>query len=303
MSLEPNQLREVRPQSRGRLHALDDACTVGHPAGRRSRPEVALRFDRLAEVSVAQSASRSVCRILSHDPALAEVIPSSQREQAIAECIARAVHIPAGPWGSEGVSIAPDGVGLLVLQGLLIRRVGVDGRFGAELLGEGDLLRPWQGEDVPPTLPRTTGWRVLEPAGMALLDMSAARRLARYPELIGRLVGRALERSRNLTVNMAIVHQPRVDVRLHMLFWQLADRWGRVRPDGISVPLHLTHEVLADLAAARRPTVSSALSELANRGLVRSSRSGWLLSGEPPGELLELQQVALGEPDTNRSER
>ncbi len=230
-----------------------------------------------------------MCHILSEEPALAEAIPTAHRQQAVDECIAQIARIAPGRWRGEGAAIIREGIGLLVLQGLLIRRVGIDGRFGAELLGEGDLLRPWQGQDVPPTLPRTTGWRVLEPTRVAVLDLPAARRLARYPELTGRLVGRALERSRNLAVNMAIVHQPRVDVRLHMLFWQLADRWGRVRNDGVSVPLHLTHEVLADLVAARRPTVTSALSELADRSLVRLIDTSWLLSGEPPGELLELQ--------------
>ena len=97
---------------------------------------------------------------------------------------------------------------------------------------------------------------------------------------------------------MAIVHQPRVDVRLHMLFWQLADRWGRVRSDGISVPLRLTHTVLAELVAARRPTVTSALSELADRGVLRAVDGAWLLSGEPPGELLE-----CGEPSRSPNAR
>lgn len=241
-------------------------------------------------------AARRVCHVLDEDPALAEAVAESHRQQAVEECIAQTVHLAPGRWSSQRVANTPDGIGLLVLEGLLIRRVGIDGRFGAELLGEGDLLRPWQGEDVPPTLPRTTGWRVLEPTLLALLDMPAARRLARYPELTGRLVGRAIERSRNLAVNMAIVHQPRVDVRLHMLFWQLADRWGRVRSDGVGVPLHLTHAVLAELVAARRPTVTSALSELADRGLVRLIDATWLLSGEPPGELLELQHAAVEPP-------
>ncbi len=178
-----------------------------------------------------------------------------------------------------------------MLSGLLIRRVGIDARFGAELLGEGDLLRPWQGEDEPPTLPVTTGWRVLEPTRMAVLDEAFARRMARYPPLSGRIAGRALKRSRDLAVNMAIVHQARVDVRLHMLFWHLAARWGRVRSDGVSLPLRLTHNVLADLAAARRPTVTTALSELAKRDLVHAVEGGWLLLGEPPGELLELAPV------------
>jgi len=40
--------------------------------------------------------------------------------------------------------------------------------------------------------------------------------------------------------------------------------------------------VLADLVAARRPTVTSALSDLSRRGLVRGVDEGWLLSGDSP---------------------
>jgi CRP/FNR family cyclic AMP-dependent transcriptional regulator len=236
----------------------------------------------------------SVCQVLSEDPDMAEAIAPADRHRAIDECIAPAVRIPRGRWGVQRIDVMRDGIGLLVLQGLLIRRVGIDGRFGAELLGQGDVLRPWQGEDAQPTLPRMTGWRALEPTRMAVLDRRAAQRFARYPELTGRLVGRALERSRNLAINMAIVHQARVDVRLHMLFWHLADRWGRVRSDGIVLPLHLTHTVLADLVAARRPTVSSALAQLARRGLVGLVDDAWLLSGEPPAQLLELRAAAMG---------
>jgi len=235
--------------------------------------------------------SSELSRVLEEDAELAEAIPVEQRELAVKECMARTISIPAGLWHAPQTVLSGEGIGLLVLRGLLIRRVGVDGRFGAELLAAGDLLRPWQGEDGAPTLPTTTGWRVIEPARMAVLDERFARRLARYPQLIGRLVGRALERSRNLAVNMAIVHQARVDVRLHMLFWHLAGRWGRVRSNGVALPLHLTHNVLADLAAARRPTVTSALSELAKQDLVHQADEGWLLSGAPPGELLELVSV------------
>ncbi|HEY3828036.1 MAG TPA: Crp/Fnr family transcriptional regulator [Solirubrobacteraceae bacterium] len=243
-------------------------------------------------MSVASTASPSVCRVLDEDRDLAEAVPARDREQAARECIAREVSIPAGRWqNTQSALLLGEGIGLLVLSGLLIRRVGVDARFGAELLGEGDLLRPWQGEDEPPTLPVTTGWRVLEPTRMAVLDEAFARRMAHYPPLSGYIVGRALRRSRELAVNMAIVHQTRVDVRLHMLLWHLAARWGRVRSDGVSLPLHLTHNVLADLAAARRPTITSALTDLAKRDLVHALDHGWLLLGEPPGELLELAPV------------
>lgn len=189
--------------------------------------------------------------------------------------------------------MTPGGIGLLLLGGLLIRRVGIHRGFGAELLGQGDLLRPWQGEQATSSLSRTTGWRVLEPARIAVLDQRAAARFARYPQLTGRLVARALERSRNLATMMAIAHHTRIDVRLHMLFWHLADHWGRVRPDGVLVPLRLTHEMLADLVAARRPSVSTVLTELARRNLVQRDGLGWLLSGEPPGELLEIERIQV----------
>ena len=241
-----------------------------------------------------RSSPRAVCHVLREDVALGEAVPFAQRQRATEECIAAAVEIPRGRWMGLQDDLLPDGIGLLVLNGLLIRQVGVGGGFGAELLGEGDLLRPWQGEDAQPTLTHTTGWRVLEQTRVAVLDRKAAHRMARYPELTGRLVGRALERARNLAVNMAIVHQARVHVRLHMLFWHLANRWGYVRPEGVVLPLRLTHSVLADLVAARRPTVSTMLSKLASDGLVLPLERGWLLSGEPPGELLELQELAAG---------
>lgn len=232
--------------------------------------------------------------MLSEDPELAEAIPAASRARAIGECIAPVAHLRRGTWSGREPELSDAGIGLLVLNGLLIRRVGIDRRFGAELLGEGDLLRPWQGEDALPSLPQTTGWKVLEATRVALLDERVAQRLANYPELTGRLVGRALERSRNLAVNMAIIHQPRVDIRLMMLLWHIAGRWGHVRTDGVYVPVPLTQTVLADLVAARRPTVSTAVNELTRAGGLTLLRSGWLLSGEPPGELLELGVGLVG---------
>ncbi|HTX13587.1 MAG TPA: hypothetical protein VME22_33525 [Solirubrobacteraceae bacterium] len=189
--------------------------------------------------------------------------------------------------------MTPDGIGLLVLRGLLIRCEGVEGGFGAELLGQGDLLRPWQGEDAQSTLLHTSGWRVLESARIAVLDGPAATRLARYPELTGRLVARALERSRNLAAAMAISRQKRVEVRLHMLFWHLADRWGRVRPDGVVVSLRLSRWMLGDLVSAERQSVSIGLASLARQGLLCYSRGEWLLCGDPPGELLQVRSIRV----------
>jgi CRP/FNR family cyclic AMP-dependent transcriptional regulator len=236
----------------------------------------------------AHPASHEFCHVLREDPDLAEAVPAARRALAIEELTARVLRLPTGELPAELSSRAYDGIGLLVIKGMMLRRVGIEGRYGAELLGESDVLRPWQ-EDVSATLNTTTGWLVIEPSRVAVLDEEFARQIVRCPELVGRLVGRGVQRSRHLAVNMAIVHQARVDVRLHMLFWHLAGRWGRVRSDGTMLRLRLTHSVLADLVAARRPTVTSALSDLSKRKLVRLVDDGWLLSGEAPGELFEVR--------------
>jgi CRP/FNR family transcriptional regulator, cyclic AMP receptor protein len=224
--------------------------------------------------------SGALCYVLEEDAELAEAIEPGQRSLARQSVVAREIQLAPGAWPTRPAA-AYGGLGLLLLEGVLLHRIGVEERFGAELLGEGDLLRA---PDRPgeTTLSLTNDWLVLERARLAVLDDGFERQLAQFPQLAGRLVSRAVARSRQLTVNMAIVHQARVDVRLHMLMWHLAGRWGRVRADGVVVPLHLTHAVLSDLVAARRPTVTSALSELGRRGVVLAVDEGWLLCGDPP---------------------
>jgi CRP-like cAMP-binding protein len=100
-----------------------------------------------------------------------------------------------------------------------------------------------------------------------------------------------MQRSRTLVVNMAIAHYPRIDRRLLMLMWHLADRWGRVTPDGIRVPLRLTHQQLADLVASRRPSVTSGLHRLVEEGRLSRLGDDWLLHGEPPRELYEVERA------------
>jgi CRP-like cAMP-binding protein len=232
---------------------------------------------------------RDRSQILVEDPGLAEALGGERLSAAVRDCVAVTIHVPRGVWDpSDDLDGFHAGIGLLVLEGLLVRRVGLAQRFAAELLGDGDVLRPWQREDIATTLPRSGGWRALEPCRLALLDSRFALRAGRYPEVISSLFSRVLRRSRMLAINIAIVHHPRVDVRLHMLFWELADRWGTVHRDGVRLPLRLTHAVLADLVAAQRQTVSKALGDLAARGSVAWKGDAWVLRGSPPAELDEL---------------
>src|SRR5436309_6150788 len=196
-------------------------------------------------------------QLLRHDPDLAEYLHGERLAQATHECAVRVVSFESGQWNPlERVGELPRGLGLLVLDGLMLRRVGMGGRYGSELLGEGDLLRPWQDEEPVATHPRPGRWRVLRRGRLAVLDYEFSLRLGRYPGLFPCLLNRAVRRSRHMAANIAILHQPRVDVRLHMLMWELAARWGHVSTDGVRLPVRLTHATLAELVAARRPTVT-----------------------------------------------
>lgn len=235
---------------------------------------------------VVEAAGDEASPVLVEDPELAGGLQGERLAAAVRDCVARTIQLPTGPWTPiDETGNSSFGMGLLILEGLVARRVGVAGRFAAELLGAGDLLSPGQHEDLSATLPRTGKWHVLRPSRVAVLDGDFVIRLTRYPEVMSTLFARALRRARYMAVNMAIVQQPRIDLRLKMLFWELADRWGIVRQGGVYLPLHLTHSMLADLVAARRPTVTKALGELAERSAVTWTGEAWLLSGSPPAEL------------------
>jgi CRP/FNR family transcriptional regulator, cyclic AMP receptor protein len=115
---------------------------------------------------------------------------------------------------------------------------------------------------------------------IAILDRAFAARAAPFPEVATAISGRAMRRVRNLAVEMAIVHYPEVRRRLLLVLWHLADRWGQVTPDDVRIPLRLRHQLLADLVGARRPSVTSALTQLTNEGLVRRDQRGLVLVGD-----------------------
>jgi CRP-like cAMP-binding protein len=222
--------------------------------------------------------------VLDEDRALAELIPDRERGPARAASSAALLERPAGNWDAiADADVARSGFGLLVLGGVLMRRVGFEGRYGAEVLGPNDLLRPWESDgDVGGLLPFEAQWRAMTPVRLAVLDLAWATRMAPYPRLAGELTGRALARSRRLAASMAIVQLPRLDERLWLLFWELADRYGRVHVDGVHLDLPLTHEMLSHLAAARRPSVSGAVTRLTESGRLRRAGRAWVLAGGPP---------------------
>jgi CRP/FNR family cyclic AMP-dependent transcriptional regulator len=185
---------------------------------------------------------------------------------------------------SERLAAAAPGPGMLVLDGVVSVNVRVGDRVAAELLGPGDVVEACQpaSEDL---VACATEWRGLVPTRMAVLDGDFAQRVRPWPQIMQALLGRAERRTRNLNVQRAITSQPRLEVRLALLLWHLAARWGRVEPGGIRLPLPLTHQLLGRLVGAERPSVSHALARLARSGLVTGHGDEWHLHGRVEDQL------------------
>jgi CRP/FNR family cyclic AMP-dependent transcriptional regulator len=223
--------------------------------------------------------------LLDADPELGRLLQGQRLIDARRDLLCRLHTLERGPWDAERLrSAGPEHVGLLLLEGVLAREIALEDNVSAELLGPGDIVRPWQAQAPSQLMRAEVRWTVVEEARFAILDRHFAVQLARYPEVNAMLIDRLTERAQRLAMMQAISQLNGVERRLLALFWHLSERWGRVVRDGVAVPVPLPHRVIAQLVGARRPTVSTALGTLAERGeLLRRADGGWLLTGEPVG--------------------
>jgi hypothetical protein len=221
--------------------------------------------------------------VLSVDRELAERLEGVRRARAESLSVARVLRREVGVWDArQDARHGRDGLGLLVIDGTLVRRVGLAGRYGAELLSAGDVLQPARHDGEEATLPFEAAWHVLSPLRLAVLDLAWMRQIAAYPEVFAELAARIMVRSRRLASLLAIAQHHRLEDRLRLLFWELADRYGRVGPDGVRLDLRLTHELISHVVGAHRPSVSAALSRMEDSGQLRRQGRNWVLLGAPP---------------------
>lgn len=225
------------------------------------------------------SATVLTVNVFEQDPGLLAGLDAEARANAVR--VGEAERITFAP--GKAVFEPSDGFGLLVLDGFLCRVAEVTDRSSVEVLGRGDVLRPWEDGRAEAPVPVTSFHRVLSPASMAVLDREFAEAVAPWPRVAEAISGRFLERARWLALELALTRVRRIEDRLHILFWHLADRWGRVERTGTVVcPIPLTHDLLAGMVGAQRPTVSTAITQLAVQGRVTRDRDGWALHGAPP---------------------
>src|SRR5919107_4777799 len=110
-------------------------------------------------------------QLLEADPDLGMLLTDGSRADAERELTVRTYQVPTGPWDVTRLSgTSGDHVGLLILDGVLSRELVVADHVSAELLGPGDLVRPWQGSAGAGLLPVHAVWSVLSTVTLAVLD-------------------------------------------------------------------------------------------------------------------------------------
>jgi DNA-binding transcriptional ArsR family regulator len=193
---------------------------------------------------------------------------------------ARVQEVSAGEFDLAPMLTQPQGgLGVLLVDGVVALDVKVGHRTVSELVGGGDLLASWTGDDDVVLLESETFARALVRTRIAILDRDFAERIRPWPQIVQALLRRAVRRTMELNVHRAATCHPRADVRIALLLWHLAERWGVVGADGILVPLPLTHRLIGQLVGAERPSVSHALARLSRAGLVTRETNGLVLHG------------------------
>lgn len=223
-------------------------------------------------------ASSSRLSLLDAEPELATWIAPSQRPEAAVATRVPEVVLERGPFDPDAVyRLGRDAFGAIIVSGLIAREICLDDRPALRLLGPGDVFVDEQ--------PGSNGfetagaWTVSVATHLAVLDDHLLVAVRRWPRLMRGLCSR-LQQSHDATLlQLSISHRPAVEDRIVGLFGVLAARWGRVTPEGLVVPIPLTHDAIGQMIGARRPTVTLGLRALALQGrLDRDAEGRWLLA-------------------------
>ncbi len=202
-------------------------------------------------------------------------------EQALAAAVdgLEAVHLDAGDEfdvGASGAVCCVVGLGRLALA--VVAPEERERTIG--LLEQGDLLvRPIDPWAVSGPQVRCFA---IEESFVHLVDRTRMELWMSDPALAANLVRVLSAQVADRELAVAIALEPRVERRLLLKLRQLAERWGRVTPDGIRLDLRLTHQELANMVGAVRESVTIALGRLAENGEIEV-RNRTLIIRPPQG--------------------
>lgn len=143
------------------------------------------------------------------------------------------------------------------------------------LLEEGDVLLP-ASESWTSVGPRVRG-RALEPSVVLLIDPDRFETWLTEPRIAANLVRVLAAQIADRELAVAVALEPRVERRVLLKLRQLAERFGRVTPDGVRLDLRLTHQQLADMVGAVRESITIALGKLvAHDEITIENRTIWI---------------------------
>jgi hypothetical protein len=237
-----------------------------------------MKVERGAEALRSVAGGRGV-RLLDVDPDLGSALSDQELADARDHAVLPAVGLEPRPWSVKqlrGSGRARGELhGFMVIDGVLSTDAWLGGRRCVRVITEREIMLLDRSGDT--SLPVGWGWSTLTAARVAILDDRLLLIAVRWPRLFSAILKRAAAQERQALLQQAISQLPRVEDRLLALFWALADRRGSVRSDGILVGLTITHQSLAEMIGAQRPTVSLGLARLLELGWLRSTADGWLI--------------------------
>jgi CRP/FNR family cyclic AMP-dependent transcriptional regulator len=222
----------------------------------------------------------------SHTIWLLEVVPelrgylSAEESQLVSRVAIPVQTVSARALDVDQLLASAGAFAAVILDGLLLHRMSIGDQPGLRLLGRGDMLSRSGG--LRTALLGESRYRASGQLRLAMLDDRVLLTARRFPRLFAGLQIRLADQHQRLAAQLVICQLPRVEDRLLAMMWLLAETWGRVTAGGTVLPMALTHDTLGELIGARRPTVTLALKELAERGSLFRQDREWLLLEPPP---------------------
>src|SRR5689334_21609393 len=116
--------------------------------------------------------------LLTLDPDLGALLGEARRAVAARDLHVRVLVLEVGEWDTGRLTDAdPTHLGLLLVEGVFAREVTIGETVSTELLGPGDILRPWHVQQGPELLTVGVRWNALSRVRLALLDRQTAAKL------------------------------------------------------------------------------------------------------------------------------
>jgi CRP-like cAMP-binding protein len=227
-------------------------------------------------------------RLRELDPDFLRSVDEDERQPA-GDLVLPGIDLEEGPFDPHVLLSEDDAYCGVVIAGMVNRRINVHGQVALRVLGPGAIISA--PDSSSSDLITSSEWVAMGRVRLAAVGAHFTRAASRWPELQRNLIGRFADQNEQLATQLALCQLPRVEDRLLGMLWLLAESWGKVTSAGTVLPIHFTHESLGTMVGARRPTVTLALGELANRGAVIQRESGWLLIEPPPRRQRERKAV------------